>query len=321
MAQRNYGKRSAQDLLQDVLDMEVDDDESSEDENDEYSDDSENIVSDLEDLSINNSESELGDDNEYESESENDNNEWRQVTDTDFTLDTVDFSVRNTGVQIPPANIPNTVTGMFQLYFTDELIQNFVDETNRYARTKIAALGVLKPRSIWRKWSDVTMMEMKCYIGIILKMSITSACDMKDYFSTRWDNYIPFFTDVIRRDRFLMIHWMLHVEADNPGMQRQTRGMKIRNMVTHMKSKCTELFIPKQNIAVDETTIKFKGRVGFLMYNPQKPTKWGLRVFSLCDSETGYLVQFEPYYGQTTSNALPNPNLPIPLLQLPFWKS
>jgi hypothetical protein len=180
MAQ-NYRKRSAQALLQDVLEMEDDDADSREDENHDDSDDLENleeILSDNEDLSVNSSGSESGNDNENESETENDDNVWRQVRDTDFTLDTVEFSVRKTGVQIPAANIPNTVIGMFQLYFTEELIQNFVDETNRYASTKIAALGALKPRSIWKKWSDVTMVEMKCYIGVILKMSITSACKM-----------------------------------------------------------------------------------------------------------------------------------------------
>jgi hypothetical protein len=133
MAQ-NYRKRSAQALLQDVLEMEVDDADSREDENDDDSDDLENleeILSDNEDLSVNSSGSESGDDNENESETENDDNVWRQVRDTDFTLDTVEFSVRKTGVQIPAANIPNTVIGMFQLYFTEELSQNFVDETNR----------------------------------------------------------------------------------------------------------------------------------------------------------------------------------------------
>ncbi|XP_028660386.2 piggyBac transposable element-derived protein 4-like [Erpetoichthys calabaricus] len=194
-------------------------------------------------------------------------------------------------------------------------MQNVADETNRYARAEIHAMrDQLKPRSIWKKWRDVSLTEMKCYIGVILKMAITNAADVKDYFSTTWDNYMPFFTDLFTRDRFCMIHWMLHVQPPSnpdPG-QRQTRGEKVKNMVAHMKSKCAELYIPEQNIAVDETTISFKGRTSFLMYNSQKPTKWGLRVYSLADSKTGYLSQFEPYYGSCTKDILPYPDLPVP---------
>ena len=73
---------------------------------------------------------------------------------------------------------------------------------------------------------------------------------------------------------------------------------KIDTMVKHVKSKSIEYFIPGQDIAIDETTIGFKGRVSFRMYNPQTPTKWGLRVYTLADLATGYIVMFEPYYGK-----------------------
>jgi len=45
------------------------------------------------------------------------------------------------------------------------------------------------------------------------------------------------------------------------------------------------------------------------MFNPQKPHKWGLRVFSLADCNSGYLCTFEPYYGSATANSLARPDL------------
>ena len=55
----------------------------------------------------------------------------------------------------------------------------------------------------------------------------------------------------------------------------------------------------------------FKGRISFKTYNPQKPTKWGLRVYVLCDSENGYISTFEPYFGQPTTANLPYPQMPF----------
>ena len=55
----------------------------------------------------------------------------------------------------------------------------------------------------------------------------------------------------------------------------------------------------------------FNRRISFKTYNPQKPTKWGLRVYVLCDSENGYISTFEPYFGQPTTANLPYPQMPF----------
>ena len=58
------------------------------------------------------------------------------------------------------------------------------------------------------------------------------------------------------------------------------RGDKVHNLVTHMNAKCQEYYSPNKFISVDESTIGFKGRVIWKCYNPNKPTKWGLRVYN-----------------------------------------
>jgi hypothetical protein len=46
----------------------------------------------------------------------------------------------------------------FSLFFNDELLNSTVVEKNRYARHKISELQ-LSPRSIWSRWSDVSVPE------------------------------------------------------------------------------------------------------------------------------------------------------------------
>ena len=144
-------------------------------------------------------------------------------------------------------------------------------------------------------------------------MAMHERGDIKDFFSCAWVDFTPFYRDVFSRERFLQIHWMLHVQPPATDAGAQTRGRKISNIVQHMKakSKYMELFRPFHNIVIDESTISFKGRSQYKMYNPQKPHKWGLRVFTMADCKTGYLCAFEPYYGATTMQSLPRPDLPF----------
>ena len=44
--------------------------------------------------------------------------------------------------------------------------------------------------------------------------------------------------------------------------------------------------------------VKFKGRLSFRQYLPMKPIKWGVKLWTLCESETGYTVNFQVYTGQ-----------------------
>src|ERR1044072_5629615 len=98
---------------------------------------------------------------------------------------------------------------------------------------------------------------------------------------------------------------MLHVSQNtDPVGGRMTKEAKVHNLVSYIGDKCLEHFIPLRDIAIDESTMGFKGRISFKKYNPQKPTKWGLRVYVLADSSTSYIRVFQPYYGKDTTVVL-----------------
>jgi hypothetical protein len=80
----------------------------------------------------------------------------------------------------------------FSLFFNDELLNNIVVETNRYTRHKISELQ-LSLRSIWSMWSDMSVPEMKAFLGLMPLL------DIKDYWSSEWISQIQFFGDVMSR--------------------------------------------------------------------------------------------------------------------------
>lgn len=75
-----------------------------------------------------------------------------------------------------------------------------------------------------------------------------------------------------------------------------SRASKVKNIVDYVGTKFLEVYKPTKYLSADESTVSFKGRVVFKMYNPQKPTKWGLRLYVLADSTNGYVSVIIPYY-------------------------
>jgi hypothetical protein len=60
--------------------------------------------------------------------------------------------------------------------------------------------------------------------------------------------------------------------------------------------------MPDEYIAIDEGMIPFNGSIPFKVFNPDKPTKWGLKEYIICDAATAYSLQIILYYGASMWN-------------------
>jgi hypothetical protein len=80
----------------------------------------------------------------------------------------------------------------FSLIFNDELLNSIVEETNSYVRHKISE-HQLSQRSNWSRWSDVSVPEMKAFLGLIVNIGLMSLPDIKDYWSSDWITERTFF--------------------------------------------------------------------------------------------------------------------------------
>jgi hypothetical protein len=77
---------------------------------------------------------------------------------------------------------------------------------------------------------------------------------------------------------------------------------KISFFTTYLSGKWCEIYYPSLKLAVDETLIPFRGRSKFIQYMPQKPHKWGLKMWSIADSTNGYMLNVNLYRGENTCN-------------------
>ena len=140
--------------------------------------------------------------------------------------------------------------------------------------------------------------KRKCWpsLGLCLAMGIQKLPQMHDYWwKTNWF-FETKFNEVMTRDQFDSIWWYLHLQ-DNNQPNPQDQLWKLRWFLDHLQCKFKELVTPEQNVTVDESMVKYKGCLSFCQYLPSKPTKWGIKVWSLCESSTGYMSNFQVYTG------------------------
>jgi hypothetical protein len=113
--------------------------------------------------------------------------------------------------------------------------------------------------------------EMKAFLGLIINMGLIPLPDIKHYWSSDWTTQVKFFGDIMSRDRFLQIFWMMHVENySNEESNRAIRKTKrVHGVIKHIEKQFQKYFVLGKNFAIDESTVGFKGKIIFKTYNPK----------------------------------------------------
>ena len=88
----------------------------------------------------------------------------------------------------------------------------------------------------------------------------------------------------------------LHLVDNAEGEASDDRLYKLRVFINMLKRNFDK-YSPEENLAIDEGTCPFKGRVKFRVYNPAKPNKWGIKLYQVCESSSGYCIGFDIYDG------------------------
>lgn len=219
----------------------------------------------------------------------------------------------NSGVQIPLSK--DNILGIFESFFTEELIQLIVSETNRYARQFLDKNKEnRKPKSRTNLWYDTNENEIRTFLALLLIQGVDSKPDSKLYFTRRESIESPFFSRIISEKRFFLIQKFLHFcNNEEFATSHTTKKLyKIAPIINYLRDKFMTIYIPEKNIAIDESLIGWKGNLSWKQYIPSKRRRFGIKMFALCESATGYVYNFFLYTGATTIYGDSNyPNEPI----------
>lgn len=97
----------------------------------------------------------------------------------------------------------------FEAFVSEFLLGKVVFETNRYAEQYIQS-NEISHQSRVNAWKDTNVGEMYTFLATTILMSRNKKLDMKDYWSTDPLLSSPIFRQIISRNRYLLLHQMLH---------------------------------------------------------------------------------------------------------------
>ncbi len=177
---------------------------------------------------------------------------------------------------------------------TYEILEHLVEQTNLYAKQSIenqTAKGTLSPHSRSLAWKPVNIYEMKKFLGLMFLTGII-------HYSTDSMIETPIFGKVMARNRFEIILTYLHFnDNEKRAPTCDDRLYKVRPIIDHFVGKFREMYNPHENISIDEGMMSWRGRLGFRVYNPKKPVKYGVKSYILTDSVNSYCWNLKPYCG------------------------
>nr|XP_027231032.1 piggyBac transposable element-derived protein 4-like [Penaeus vannamei] len=153
-----------------------------------------------------------------------------------------------------------------------------------------------------RRWTPTSRQEVKAYFGLRLLMGMVRLPSFRDYWSTDPGFRQTLMTEVMTRDRFDQLTTHLHFAHLEEGAPLpEDRMWKLRPVVDALNESFRTIFVSGQDITVDESLWKFRGRLAFRTYNPTKRARFGLKVYKLSTSTglaAGYTSCFKVYTGQ-----------------------
>ena len=200
----------------------------------------------------------------------------------------------------------------FHLFMPEAAFELISVETNRYALQYFDDPADLPPSSRFLSWTDTSKAEIKAFVALQIAMGLCQKPTIRSYWNEFWLTYTPF-NSIMSRNRFELIQTFLHFNNSNMQVPRGQRGFsplfKIQPLLDIVDPTYMRVYSPRRELSLDESMVKFKGRIFFRQYLPAKPTKWGIKEFILAEAKTGYALKSIVYTGKTSFQRDPRVSL------------
>jgi len=147
---------------------------------------------------------------------------------------------------------------------------------------------------------------MKAFLGILLTMTIVKLPNFEMFWNkdSRLFN-APGVRDLFNQQRFRDIYICLCFRNFTKDSATD-RMCKIDHVIRSIISHSQVAYTPIQTFSLDESMIAFKGRSKDKIYMPLKPIKFGLKAYVLCESNTGFVVNWSLHNSSNQDSKVDN---------------
>lgn len=189
----------------------------------------------------------------------------------------------------------------FSEFINEDILSVIVDQTNLYIVQQNVS-----------NCPPVNATDIRQFLGIIIFMSVYHYPNVRSYWGKYGFDYIQ---QTMTVNRFEKIRSVLHFNDNTQhkpvGHPNHDRHHKIRPLMDHLNKLFVSVAPFDQRLSLDEQMCATKVAHFMKQYLPNKPHKWGFKLFVLC-SLSGYAYNFEIYSGkQDVSNLAGEPDVGV----------
>ena len=198
-----------------------------------------------------------------------------------------------------------TALDVFKQIFDFSLFDKIAEETNLYAAQK-------QQNNPDPTWTPTNSEDIKAFIGIHIIMGLANYPRYHLYWSQ--DDYFTNYgiKNTMPRRRFQALERYLHInnitKIPKKGEPDFDPLYHVRLIINSCRIQFQKAYTPGRELSIDEGMIAYCGRIAYLQYIPKKPTKFGIKVWMIAESKTGYVPNYIIYTG-TLSEENMDPDL------------
>jgi hypothetical protein len=195
-----------------------------------------------------------------------------------------------------------TMIDAFRLFITKDILNEIVMQTNKYAKRFVdqenqRRLNIKNNHKQPIKWKELDYIELEAFLGLLIQAGAEfshhqSLLELWDISRSR-----PIYHATMSMERFKHLLRFLRFD-DRQRRNKSDRLAAIRYVFESFTKQLARHFIPSENITIDEQLVPFRGRCCFIQYMPNKPAKYGIKFWTLCDVKSRYVLALELYAGK-----------------------
>lgn len=184
----------------------------------------------------------------------------------------------------------NEYNEFWNVLFDEEIRNKIVDYTNIQIEN-ICSIMIAEDKTMETYHHVTDLKEINAFIALLYYSGMWKSHDVN--VKELWSNIngCTLYRCVMPKSRFLFLCNCLRFDKREE-RSPDNRLAPIRELWDRFIQNCEYYYKPSNYLTVDEQLLSYRGRCKFRMYIKSKPDKYGMKIITLNDAQTFYLVSF-----------------------------
>jgi DNA polymerase III epsilon subunit-like protein len=198
---------------------------------------------------------------------------------------------KRTGLQCSPIDVNTPIWAWRGIFKNTLVLDKIVCYTNNYGGVKAKC------------WKDIKRKDLEAFVAVLFVSAVQKRKDKpSNWFSENCLLESPTITKTMTGRKFFTILWYLHCcSMDNqPVGNDYNPTYKVKEIQDYLEDRYNRLFIPGQQLSLDETLIWAFGRIKFKVRIVTKAARYGIKLYVVTDAVTAFVLKVVIYTGMST---------------------